>query len=276
MNQEKRPISLEDIIRLKRAERPPAEFWERFDRELRAKQLAALVEKGPWWRSLPRAFSGFKRYHLPLGATAILAITFVATRDHSSAGSVKLPAPVAAVTAPAERAETVLAMPVVTPVVVANAGGTAMVAVAEENSGTDNAVPSGGTRIAAEENDSAVPARRELQDTPSSRFIAENLKAAQAAESAITRGLLSGARGFEIRGLVAKATVEPLAQMTTPAKARQAKFNAPISATSFTTDNSLRTSERAASRLSDEQLYDRVSRFRANGDVRGIGLGTRL
>ena len=53
MNQEKRPITLEDILRLKRAERPPAEFWDSFDRQLRAKQLAALVEKRPWWRSLP-------------------------------------------------------------------------------------------------------------------------------------------------------------------------------------------------------------------------------
>ena len=53
MNQEsKRPITLEDIIRLKRAERPPPQFWAQFDRELRAKQLAALMEKRPWWRSL--------------------------------------------------------------------------------------------------------------------------------------------------------------------------------------------------------------------------------
>ena len=42
MNQEnKRPVTLEDLLRLKRAERPAAEFWVRFDRELRAKQEAA-------------------------------------------------------------------------------------------------------------------------------------------------------------------------------------------------------------------------------------------
>ena len=34
-----RPIVIEDLLRLKRAERPPAEFWSTFDRELRAKQL---------------------------------------------------------------------------------------------------------------------------------------------------------------------------------------------------------------------------------------------
>src|SRR4051812_34146097 len=82
MNQEhKRPIALEDILRLKRAERPPAEFWATFDRELRAKQLAALVEKRPWWRTLSRPVFRFSRYHLSLGAAAIVAVAFVATRD---------------------------------------------------------------------------------------------------------------------------------------------------------------------------------------------------
>src|SRR6185503_11573841 len=82
MNQEKRPITLEDIIRLKRAERPPAEFWTDFDRELRAKQLAALVEKRPWWRGVPRV--SFSRFRLLLGASAVLAITFIALRDYKT------------------------------------------------------------------------------------------------------------------------------------------------------------------------------------------------
>ena len=41
----KRSVSLEDLLRLKRAERPPESYWADFDRQLRAKQLAALVEK---------------------------------------------------------------------------------------------------------------------------------------------------------------------------------------------------------------------------------------
>ena len=35
-------VSLEDLLRLKREERPTSEYWSQFDRELRAKQLAAL------------------------------------------------------------------------------------------------------------------------------------------------------------------------------------------------------------------------------------------
>ena len=79
----KRPVTLEDLLRLKRAERPPAEFWAQFDRQLRAKQLAALVEKRPWWRT--RVFAGWSRIHLPLGAAAVLALTFVTVRDFSIA-----------------------------------------------------------------------------------------------------------------------------------------------------------------------------------------------
>src|SRR5688500_9903152 len=84
MNPEKRPIQIEDLLRLKRAERPPAEFWTEFDRQLRAKQLSALVAKRPWWQRVPRLFTGFSRYHLPLGAAAILAVTLITLQGRKS------------------------------------------------------------------------------------------------------------------------------------------------------------------------------------------------
>src|SRR5687767_38515 len=79
-----RPITIEDLLRLKRAERPPADFWATFDRELRAKQLAALVAKRPWWQRLPTAFSGLKRFRVPLGATAVVATAFFSVRDYQA------------------------------------------------------------------------------------------------------------------------------------------------------------------------------------------------
>lgn len=284
MNQEKRPITLEDIIRLKRAERPPAEFWASFDRELRAKQLAALVEKRPWWRSIPTMLGGLTRskYHLPLGATAVLAITFLVTRDHESAvvlHSSATPAKVAvadvtqvnegSVSAPAAKVEHV-AVSEVAPVAVAaldEAGSPSAVASVALNA-AENSAP--------DEIEVAMPVRQQL-DTPSSRFIAENLKAAQAAEPAIARSLLSRGQGFENRGLTAKvAMIEPLARMKAPSNATFAKINSALMNASFKVDNSAVTSERAASRLSEEQLYDHVSRFRANGGNHGLGLDTRL
>jgi hypothetical protein len=75
-------VTLEDLLRLKRAERPPVEFWAEFDRELQAKQLAALVEKKPWWHSAARGLRRFS--YLPLGATAALAFAFIVAREYRS------------------------------------------------------------------------------------------------------------------------------------------------------------------------------------------------
>lgn len=65
--------SLEEVIRIKRAERPPAEFWQRFEQELRAKQLAAIVAPRPWWRPLTGVFSGRRATVAGFGAVAAVA-----------------------------------------------------------------------------------------------------------------------------------------------------------------------------------------------------------
>jgi hypothetical protein len=71
-----RKITVEDLLALKRAERPPAEFWASFEAEMRAKQLSAIVGKRTWRDSLPRIFTAVYRYHLPFGAVAALALTW--------------------------------------------------------------------------------------------------------------------------------------------------------------------------------------------------------
>lgn len=65
--------SLEEVIRIKRAERPPAEFWQRFEQELRAKQLAAIVAPRPWWRPLAGLLSGRRATVAGFGAVAAVA-----------------------------------------------------------------------------------------------------------------------------------------------------------------------------------------------------------
>ena len=70
------PLTLEDLLRLKRAERPSPEFWNRFEVELRQKQLAALIDRRPWWQTFPR-YLAKPRMFLPLGATAVLALTLL-------------------------------------------------------------------------------------------------------------------------------------------------------------------------------------------------------
>ncbi len=81
---EQRPqVTVEDLLRLKRAERPAAEFWTNFERELRQKQLTALLEKRPWWQQLPQVLA--RRAYLPVGATAILAFTLVSVKYYAPA-----------------------------------------------------------------------------------------------------------------------------------------------------------------------------------------------
>jgi hypothetical protein len=75
---------VDDLLRLKRAERPPAEFWERFEQELRQKQLAALVERRSWWHAGIAAFGRHRWMRLPIGATAVLVVTLVSVRHYSS------------------------------------------------------------------------------------------------------------------------------------------------------------------------------------------------
>lgn len=85
-------VTVEDLLRLKRAERPDAEFWNKFEVELRQKQLAALVERRPWWQQIPLLLN--RRAYLPIGATAVLTFTLVSLRYYA-------PTPVATV-APVE------------------------------------------------------------------------------------------------------------------------------------------------------------------------------
>jgi hypothetical protein len=77
-------ITIEDLIRLKKAERPPVEFWATFEAEIRSKQLSAIVNKRPWWHGLSRAAMVFNRHQLPFGAAAALAITWAGVHYYSS------------------------------------------------------------------------------------------------------------------------------------------------------------------------------------------------
>jgi hypothetical protein len=93
--------TLEELLRLKRAERPADEFWARFDAGLRAKQLSALVEKPSWTAALRARLAWFAA---PLGATAAaaLAVTvWLQTRPVPLAVAPSAPRPAAmAVSAP--------------------------------------------------------------------------------------------------------------------------------------------------------------------------------
>ncbi len=67
-------VSVEDLLRLKRYEKPDEAYWERFDRELHQKSWQALAKPQPaLWRGL-RAFGGKLVPALPLSAAAAFVV----------------------------------------------------------------------------------------------------------------------------------------------------------------------------------------------------------
>jgi hypothetical protein len=77
-------VTIEDLIRLKRAERPPAEFWATFESQIRSKQLSAIVSRRPWWDRFSRISGILNRHQLSFGAAAAFAMAFVGFRYVSS------------------------------------------------------------------------------------------------------------------------------------------------------------------------------------------------
>lgn len=283
MNHEKRSVSLEDLLRLKRIERPPAEFWAEFDQQLRAKQLAALVEKRPWWQGIHHAFfAQLRRYQLPLGAAAALVLTFVVMRD-DEAGSPQTVQPVvptrlvsmtstaASAGASATNEDTIAEQRPATELAgVGYDTGESTVAqfvsdapISEETVAIERERPMDVADVVSPF-EALTGSRATVEETsPSARFIAANFAAAQSLEG-VGPTLLSASHGFESRALPARATtVEPLQQMTPPGEARRATRYIATMVSATTTVSSARTTERMANRISADELYDQVRRFGA-------------
>jgi len=77
-NDRQEPIQVEDLLRVKKAERPDTAFWNRFDRELHQRMLQTLVRKEPWYVQVGRGLSGrFAQSAAVVSAAALLAIMVV-------------------------------------------------------------------------------------------------------------------------------------------------------------------------------------------------------
>lgn len=69
-NARQKEVKVEDLLRLKRAERPDDAFWNTFDRELHQRMLQTLVKKDPWYVQLLRGVSGRIAQTTAVGAAA--------------------------------------------------------------------------------------------------------------------------------------------------------------------------------------------------------------
>lgn len=268
----KTTVTLEDLLRLKRAERPPAEFWSQFERGMRAKQLAAIVEPRPWWAPFIRVGTRLARYQLPVGATAILAVTFLTIREYHPANSAppsdypaveimanSIPAPVTAKVSAIDSASAPALANDATVATAADVPARTMAVSDVPAVQPPQEMPVLGTASHVE------PVNAE--PTPSARYIAENLAAAQ--ETADPR--LDQMLGRSMRGTDSRpAHSEPLAQVNLPGESRRSRL---LGGTAWLTaattgDSALRTNDQATRRLSDRRLSESeaISRIDVGGD----------
>ncbi len=85
-------VSLEELLRFKRAERPDEAFWQQFDRELHERMMQTLVKKDPWFVQVMRGLTGkIAQTTAIAAAAAVLALmvirpAFIPTGETSQLG----------------------------------------------------------------------------------------------------------------------------------------------------------------------------------------------
>jgi len=257
----KNTVSLEDLLKVKRAERPPAEFWAEFEREMRVKQLAAIVEPRPWWAPFIRVGARVSRYQLPIGAAAVLALSLVSLNDYG--------------TTSIDRSS-------VAPV--AKGSSALPVAPVDETILTDSELPAPAVvdlaamevlppaDLAAESAPTGQASHAVLLDdvesideapTPSARYIAANLAAVQADNP----GLLEEAFGVSALRSEREPARDPLAQISSPGDSRRSRLLATaLPAVANSNEVEVGNSQRVARHLTEERLYDSISRVGVQGD----------
>ncbi|MDB6166383.1 MAG: hypothetical protein JWQ83_1523 [Lacunisphaera sp.] len=262
---EPRPkITVEDLLRLKRAERPEPGFWNNFERELRQKQLTALLEKRPWWQTFPQVLT--RRAYLPIGATAILAFTVVSLKYRAPIQII--PAPTVNVSAPvvdgtpsaAEPASPVVAAPIAAPALERNEPATAPAAMA----------------AAPTEVMSILVAPPTVQ-SPSARSIAANLARFEQAEPEMVNAVSGNRLSPPPRVQAAVTNASELASVP-PETSRRNRILAQYSdrplSPAPTAPEMVR--ERLARRLVDPEISERLSRVGLKGDQLSLGVTLRL
>jgi hypothetical protein len=253
MNSRKTSVSLEDLLRVKRAEQPSPEFWADFDRQLRAKQLAAIVEPRPWWAPFIRFGSKVSHLQLPIGAAAVLAVTFVTFKDYRAPqlNSVYVPAVATQSVSTQEVVDTSNSLSIAPP---------AQDAVIEVSAPD---VQSAAEPVLVANEDPAAPAAVSAlvapEPSPSEKYIA-----AQAADPR----LIDDVFGASMRQSEAVQPMrDPLAQVSAPGESRRSRLLAtalPISVNS--TESVVAPSDRVARHLTEERLYDTITRVGLRGD----------
>ena len=251
---ERRPkVTLEDLLQIKRAERPAAEFWPRFEQELRAKQLAAIVETRPWWRSWT-ARKALVRVCVPLGATALVAMTFGSFRVAAVKPATGTPVSgMVAVQAPLTSDSVVALESNVRPAIAAISPVTEVVSDASDSlplTAVNQTVAS--TSLASTE-----------------QVFASSTATVKAAGQALAQLVGLGEIGNSQSGKMRAALVEPLTQVATPRDNRRTRllaYSVAFDPHAADSSDSIRSRERITHRISDEAIYDSITRLGLSGN----------
>lgn len=261
-------VTLEDLLRLKRAERPDAEFWNKFERELRQKQLTALLEKRPWWQELPHLLT--RRSYLPLGATAILAFTLVSIKYYAPSQLAQVE--VRQDDSPAVVGDLAATTPDLSPVTPVSSPLLNRHDQTAQRLDDRTALAAMTVVMPAADQGLEVPmpqmvAPREIE-TPSARSIAANLARLEQSEPELVNSVVGNRLSSPARVQTASLQFDDLASLPTSASKRSrllAHYSDRQLGPEPTAPAIVR--ERLARRLGDPDIYDRISRLGVRGDA---------
>lgn len=277
LQQSSSKVTLEDLLRIKRAERPAPEFWPKFEQTLREKQLSALVRRQPWWKSRIQ----LSRLSLPLSAAAALAITLVvAGHQPRKAPVVAVQENVPATTEPEAPELTLNSVDLTNtpqPVLVSTgiSNSDTLVPVTQESpipSSSGTSLPSGRLASVTEQVAGIGVDVAESDAEQAPQFAAITTREPRMTEGLDVYFQHAIARLDIGTGDEKVSSVEPLSQIPTPRDARRARLLAFTSSVDthspHYSDNShvIRSRERIASHLNEEALYDSIRRLGVQGD----------
>lgn len=261
-NRTKPQVTVEDLLRLKRAEQPDPEFWHQFEREMHAKQLAAIVEPRPWWAPFIRMGSRMARYQLPVGATAILALTFLTVREYRLPETTDTQFFAESIVAAAPVSSTEI-----NPSFVAE---TKAPEISAENSIVEaDVVVTASMEVAAEPTPSVAQAQPESVYSPAQEAIAANLAAVEAKTPELAR-LIARVSGVDeiINPRTPTKVTDPLARVQAPSDSRRASrllaTALPVNYSSSPDSHGGMT--RVDRRLTEDRVYDSISRIGLKAD----------
>ncbi len=256
-----RKITVEDLLRLKRAERPKAEFWATFEAEIRSKQLSAIVNKRPWWHGLSQAAAVVSRYQMPFGAAAALAVTWAGVHYYSppSVSAVHSVAvtPRAAASAPTAALAATPSAPVA--LSTARSGEVTRVAAREDLPARDAVVLATASHITKAPVEATLDG---LSKSPFAEGISVSLADYREPQAEVARRSVFGSdRDFESALAPARqAPSDPLARMD-PAQERRSRLLAPaLPAYSPASQRALASDWMRAKASSDERMYESMDR----------------